>query len=123
MFQRLERILWNMYRCLAKIDSLISLEMILKNMVLVDKKILGGGIAMVAIGLALLGYLNTSSPLGTADMTDEQAMDLILRQQENRDYTNLAAMLAGVGFLLVLISFGARRRKGGAKKIEKKPPA
>lgn len=112
-----------MYRCLAKIDSLISLEMILKNMVLVDKKILGGGIAMVAIGLALLGYLNTSSPLGTADMTDEQAMDLILRQQENRDYTNLAAMLAGVGFLLVLISFGARRRKGGAKKIEKKPPA
>jgi len=27
----------------------------------------------------------------------------------------------GIGFLLILISFGARRKKGGAKIIEKKP--
>jgi hypothetical protein len=32
-------------------------------------------------------------------------------------------MLTGVGFLFVLVSFGARRKKGGAKIIEKKPPA
>ena len=31
--------------------------------------------------------------------------------------------LIGVGFLLVLISFGARRRKGSAKREEKKPAA
>jgi hypothetical protein len=34
----------------------------------------------------------------------------------------LAGILIGIGFLLVLISFGARRkRKDGTKKIEKKP--
>ncbi len=92
-------------------------------MVLVDKKILGGGLAMIIVGLSLLAYLNSISPLGTPEMTEEQAIDLMLKQQENRDYTNLAALLAGVGFLLVLISFGARKRKGGAKMIEKKPPA
>jgi hypothetical protein len=34
----------------------------------------------------------------------------------------LAGILIGIGFMLILISFGARRRKGeGTKKIEKKP--
>jgi len=92
-------------------------------MVLIDKRILGGGLAMIVVGLLLLSYLNSISPLGTPEMTEEQAMDLLLTQRENSDYTNLAALLAGVGFLLVLISFGARKRKGGAKTIEKKPPA
>jgi len=92
-------------------------------LLLIDKRILGGGIAMVAVGVSLLVYLNAIVPLGTADMTEEQAVDLMQKQQENKDYTNLAAMLTGVGFLLVLISFGARKRKGGTKKIEKKPPA
>jgi hypothetical protein len=92
-------------------------------MVLVDKKILVGGLAMIVVGLSLLAYLNSISPLGTPEMTEEETLDLMLKQQENRDYTNLAALLAGVGFLLVLISFGARRRRGGTKMIEKKPPA
>jgi hypothetical protein len=92
-------------------------------MVLVDKKILGGGLAMVSAGLTLLIYLNSIAPIGTADMTEEQAIDLVQRQQQNRDYSNLAAMITGIGFLLVLVSFGARRKKGGTKLIEKKPPA
>ncbi|MEM3064680.1 MAG: hypothetical protein QW177_04835 [Candidatus Nitrosotenuis sp.] len=92
-------------------------------MVLVDKKILGGGIAMVAVGISFLIYFNSTMPLGTSEMTEEQALQLELKQRESRDYSNLAAMLAGIGFLLVLISFGARRKKGGAKTIEKKPPA
>ena len=37
-------------------------------------------------------------------------------------YLILLFSIIGFGFLLVLISFGARRkRKGGAEKIEKKP--
>jgi hypothetical protein len=92
-------------------------------MVLVDKKILAGGIAMISVGLALLAYLNSAAPVGTAGMTEEEALELYQREQQNRDYTNFAGMLAGIGFLLVLVSFGARRRKGGAKSIEKKPPA
>lgn len=92
-------------------------------MFLIDKKILGGGLAMLAVGVTLVAYLNTTMPLGTTDMTEEQIFELELKQRENRDYVTLASFLAGIGFLLVLISFGARRRRGGTKKIETKPPA
>ena len=46
----------------------------------------------------------------------------LLDERQNQDYTTLAGILIGIGFLLILISFGARRKKkGGAKKTEKKP--
>jgi hypothetical protein len=89
---------------------------------LIDKKILGGGLAMLIVGMALIVYLNSTVPIGQAGMTEEQALDLMKKEIEHKNYSTLAAMLAGVGFLLVLISFGARRKKGGAKTIEKKPP-
>lgn len=88
-------------------------------MVLVDKKILAGGLLMVSVGLGILFSLNSATPVGQADMTPAQIDDLLTKQQENRNYSNLAGMVAGVGFLLVLISFGARRKKGGAKPVEK----
>ena len=88
-------------------------------MVLVDKKILAGGILMVSVGLGILFSLNSSAPVGQADMTDAQIDDLLTKQQESKNYSNLAGMVAGVGFLLVLVSFGARRKKGGAKPVEK----
>ncbi|MFQ5572823.1 MAG: hypothetical protein ACE5EJ_01080 [Nitrosopumilaceae archaeon] len=91
-------------------------------MVLVDKKILSGGLAMLVVGISLSLYLNSVIPVGTSGMTEEETMDLLIKQQENQDMSNLSGILIGVGFLLVLISFGARRkRKGGAKKVEKKP--
>lgn len=91
-------------------------------MVLVDKRILSGGIAMVVVGISLSLYLNSVLPVGMPGMTEEETLDLLVRQQENQDMSNLAGILIGIGFLLVLISFGARRRrKGGAKKVEKKP--
>ncbi len=92
-------------------------------MVLVDKRILVGGLATIVVGLTLMAYLGSIAPLGTFEMTEEEAADLIQMQQQNRNYSNMAAMLVGIGFLLVLVSFGARRKKGGAKTIEKKPPA
>jgi len=46
----------------------------------------------------------------------------MVNERENEDFKTLAGILVGVGFLLILISFGARKkRKGGAKKTEKKP--
>ncbi|MBM3905675.1 MAG: hypothetical protein FJ354_03190 [Thaumarchaeota archaeon] len=91
-------------------------------MVLVDKKILGGGLAMLIVGLVLLSYLNSNVPIGKAGMTEEQVFDLMNRERTHEEYSTLAAILAGLGFLFVMISFGARRKKGGAKTIEKKPP-
>jgi hypothetical protein len=91
-------------------------------MVLVDKKILGGGLAMLVVGLILLSIINSSIPAGHSGMTEEEIIDLVIAEEENRNMNTLASILAGIGFLLVLISFGARRKsKGAAKKEEKKP--
>ena len=89
---------------------------------LVDKKILAGGAAMIVVGIALSALLTDMTPIGREGMTDEEIAEFLLEERENEDYTTLSGILVGVGFLLVLISFGARRkRKGGAKKTEKKP--
>jgi len=77
---------------------------------------------MVALGISISLYLNFIAPVGTTGMTDEETLDLLIKQQENQDSNTLAGILIGIGFMLVLISFGARRkRKGGVKKVEKKP--
>ena len=97
-------------------------DQIWQDMVLIDGKTLFGGLAMLAVGIGMLALLGYIMPIGVPGMTDEEAFDLIVSQQENRDLSTLAGILAGAGFLLVLISFGARRKSGsGAKKIEKKP--
>jgi len=91
-------------------------------MVLVDKKILAIGLVMVAVGISITVYFDAIIPVGTTGMTEDETLDLLMLQQENQDMKTLAGITSGIGFLLVLISFGARRkRKNGAKKIEKKP--
>jgi len=77
---------------------------------------------MVAVGISISLYLNSMIPIGTTGMSEEETIDLLIAQQENQDYNTLTGILIGIGFMLILISFGARRkRKDGAKKIEKKP--
>jgi len=89
---------------------------------LIDKRMLIGGAIMIIVGFTISWYLSESAPIGKANMTDDEKLDLILAERENSDFSLLSGILIGFGFLLILISFGARRkRKGGAKKIEKKP--
>ena len=91
---------------------------------LIDKRMLIGGVIMVVIGISISWYLTESAPIGKADMTEDEKLNLILAERENSDYRLLSGILIGFGFLLILVSFGARRkRKGGTEKIEKKPPA
>ncbi len=80
-----------------------------------------GGIAMVIVGLALYMIVDSTVPAGQAGMTEEEIIDLMMAEQENDDYKTLSGILFGLGFLLILISFGARRRKGSVKREEKKP--
>ena len=92
------------------------------TLVLVDKKILGGGVAMLVVGLVLLAIINSSIPSGKSGMTEDEIIELMIQEEENKNMNTLAGILTGVGFLLVLISFGARRKSAGsAKKEEKKP--
>ena len=80
------------------------------------------GAIMIIVGIVILLYLTEVTPIGKAGMTDDEKINLLLAEQENSDYRTLSGILIGFGFLLVLISFGARRkRKGGTEKIEKKP--
>ena len=77
---------------------------------------------MIIFGVIITFYLTETSPVGRAGMTEDQKLDLLIAEQENSDYRTLSGILIGIGFLLVLISFGARRKRGtGAKKTEKKP--
>ena len=77
---------------------------------------------MVAVGISISLYLTAIMPIGITGMSDEETLDLLLKQRENQDLNTLTGILIAVGFMLVLISFGARRkRKSGAKKVEKKP--
>ncbi len=90
-------------------------------MVLVDKKILVGGIVLLAIGILISINVNSSIPVGQGGMSEEETIDLMIAQQENQDYNTLSGILMGLGFLLILISFGARRKKNATKRQEKKP--
>ena len=89
---------------------------------LVDKKILTVGLVLLVVGFALTATFNSVTPVGREGMTDDEIAAFLIEEQENQDYTTLAGIMIGVGFLLILISFGARRKKkGGAKKTQKKP--
>ena len=80
------------------------------------------GIIMIIAGTVILLHLTEITPIGKTGMTEDEKLNLLLAERENSDYRTVAGILIGFGFLLVLISFGARRkRNGGAKKIEKKP--
>ena len=96
----------------------------------IDRRLMAGGAAMIAAGIALSLHLSASMPIGTPGMSEDAAAELILDQRENRDMGTLSALLAGVGFLLVLVSLGARRRRragGGsaaaASRADAKPAA
>ena len=81
-----------------------------------------GGLIMIIVGVTITFYLTETNPIGRAGMTEDQKLDLLIAEQVNSDYRTLSGILIGIGFLLVLISFGARRKRGtGAKKTEKKP--
>ena len=89
-------------------------------MVLVDKKILAGGIVMIVAGIILM-MAAAESPAGQPGMTEEEIIDLMVAEDENQAFEMSSGILVGIGFLLVLISFGARRKKDSVKRQEKKP--
>ncbi|HJM25014.1 MAG TPA: hypothetical protein QF686_00605 [Nitrosopumilus sp.] len=76
---------------------------------------------LLSIGILISINVNSSVPVGHSGMSEEETIDLMVAQQENQDYNTLSGIMMGIGFLLILISFGARRKKNSAKKQEKKP--
>ena len=89
-------------------------------MVLVDKKILAGGLGMIIIGI-MITFAYSDQPIGQSGMSEEEVIDLLRAEDQNQAYQMLSGILIGVGFLLILISFGARRKKDSVTRKEKKP--
>ncbi len=75
---------------------------------------------MIIAGIVLTGAY-AEQPTGQAGMSEEEIIDLMIAEDQNQAYQMLSGILIGIGFLLVLISFGARRKKDTAKRKEKKP--
>jgi len=90
-------------------------------MVLVDKKILTGGIVMMSSRNDTHQVTYAEQPAGQSGMTEEEIIDLMIAEDENQAYQLLSGILIGIGFLLILISFGARKKKDSQKRKEKKP--
>ena len=89
---------------------------------LIDKKIMISGILMIAVGITITSYLEEVTPIGESGITTDEKLEFLIAERENADYKTLSGILIGVGFLLLLISFGARRKRGtSAKRTEKKP--
>jgi hypothetical protein len=89
-------------------------------LVLIDKKILAGGLVMIIVGI-MITFTYSDQPIGQSGMSEEEVIDLLIAEDQNQAYQMLSGILIGVGFLLVLVSFGARRKKDSATRKEKKP--
>ena len=91
-------------------------------MVLLDRRILAGGLALIAAGIATVA-ISADVPAGREGMTEEEVIDLMIAEDSNQAYQMLSGILMGVGFLLVLISFGARKGRKKRDSIARKKPA
>jgi len=75
---------------------------------------------MIIVGI-MITFTYSDQPIGQSGMSEEEVIDLLIAEDQNQAYQMLSGILIGVGFLLVLISFGARRKKDSATRKEKKP--
>ncbi len=57
---------------------------------LVDKKILAGGISMIVVGMILSGVLTDMTPVGREGMTEEEKYEFLVSERENEDFKTLA---------------------------------
>jgi len=75
---------------------------------------------MIVVGI-IITITSAEQPIGESGMSEEEIIDLMIAEDQNQAYKMLSGILIGIGFLLVLISFGARRKRDSATRKEKKP--
>lgn len=88
-----------------------------------DKRIFTAGVALLAAGIVIRLYLNSTYPVGRSGMSEADAALLLQAQATNHALSDLFSIIAAIGFFILLISFGLKRKKGDAGKIIiQKPP-
>ena len=88
-----------------------------------DKRVFFSGIAILAVGITISLYLNSTMPVGNPGMTDVEQLQLYQDEAMYTSLTMLFQIVAGIGFFLLLISFGLKRKQKGStgKPITQKP--
>ncbi len=88
-----------------------------------DRRVFLLGVAMLGAGGLSWLYFNSTIPASTPNMTADETSAFYQAQATNIGLTNMSQMVAGLGFLITLISFGLRRRKKGGvgKPVTQKP--
>ena len=88
-----------------------------------DKRIFSLGIALLVAGIVVRLYLNSAYPVGRSGMSEQETLLLLQNQATNHALSELFSIIAAIGFFILLISFGLKRKKGDAGKITiQKPP-
>ena len=88
-----------------------------------DKRIFSLGIALLISGIIIRLYLNSTYPVGRSGMSEQETLLLLQNQATNQALSELFSIIAALGFFILLISFGLKRKKGDAGKIIiQKPP-
>ncbi len=88
-----------------------------------DKRIFSLGIALLVAGIVVRLYLNSTYPVGKTGMSEEETILLLQNQATNLALSDLFSIIVAIGFFILLISFGLKRKKGDAGKITiQKPP-
>lgn len=88
-----------------------------------DKRIFSLGIALLVSGIGIRLYLNSTYLVGRSGMSEQETLLLLQNQATNHALSDLFSIIAAIGFFILLISFGLKRKKGDAGKIIiQKPP-
>jgi len=89
----------------------------------VDKRIFSLGIALLVSGIIIRFYLNSTYPVGRSGMSEQETLLLLQNQATNHALSDLFSIITAIGFFILLISLGLKRKKGDAGKITiQKPP-
>lgn len=89
-----------------------------------DKRIFSAGIAMLVFGIVSSMYLNSTYPVANkGGMTEGETQALLIAQANNQALSSLFHIVAALGFFILLISIGLKRKKGGAGKTVTQKPA
>ena len=79
---------------------------------------------MLAIGGVVWFYFNSTIPMATPGMSQDELNTFYQAESLNMGLRDISGMIAGIGFFIVLISVGLKRRqKGGVGKPVTQKPA
>jgi len=75
-----------------------------------DKRLFIAGITILAVGIIISLYLYNNTPVGKPDMTQDQTIQFYQDEATFTSLSTLFQIVAGIGFFLLLISIGLKKR-------------